>query len=79
MHHEETVGDVDCADCVLCDRHGRSLAVIEAKKAAINPGEAAAQGKTYAEKLGVPRRDPDGPRPHSSPLGRVGDLASAST
>lgn len=54
VRYEETVGDAGRADYVLCDRHGRSLAVIEAKKAAINPGEAAAQGKTYAEKLGVP-------------------------
>ncbi|MCC7257235.1 MAG: hypothetical protein IT486_02580 [Gammaproteobacteria bacterium] len=32
----------------------RSTAVIEAKKAATNPGEAADQGKAYGEKLGVP-------------------------
>jgi len=54
VRYEETVGEVGRADYVLCDRHGRSLAVIEAKKTSINPGEAAAQGKAYAEKLGVP-------------------------
>ncbi len=43
VRYEETAGDAGRADYVLCDRHGRSLAVIEAKKAAaINPGEAAA-------------------------------------
>jgi type I restriction enzyme R subunit len=33
------------ADYVLCDRHGRSLAVIEAKRIAINPADAAKQAK----------------------------------
>lgn len=54
VRYEETLGDGSRADYVLCDGHGRSLAVIEAKKASINPGEAAAQGKAYAEQLGVP-------------------------
>jgi type I restriction enzyme, R subunit len=31
------------ADYVLCDRYGHSLAVIEAKRYSVNPGEAAAQ------------------------------------
>jgi hypothetical protein len=39
---------------VLCDRHGRALAVVEAKKAAINPAEAEAQAKAYAAQLKVP-------------------------
>jgi type I restriction enzyme R subunit len=39
---------------VLCDRHGRSLAVIEAKRFSINPAEAEAQAKNYARQLGVP-------------------------
>lgn len=33
------------ADYVLCDRNGRALAVVEAKKASINPGEAADQAR----------------------------------
>ncbi len=42
------------ADYVLCDRHGRSLAVIEAKRFSVNPGDAAAQAKAYAQQLRVP-------------------------
>ncbi len=42
------------ADYVLCDRHGRSLAVIEAKRCSVNPGDAAAQAKAYAQQLRVP-------------------------
>ena len=42
------------ADYVLCDRHGRSLAVIEAKRAAINPADAAEQAKAYAKELKAP-------------------------
>ena len=42
------------ADYALCDRHGRSLAVIEAKRFSINPGEAAEQVKAYAQELNVP-------------------------
>lgn len=42
------------ADYVLCDRHGRSIAVIEAKRFSVSPGDAAAQGKAYAQQLGVP-------------------------
>jgi type I restriction enzyme R subunit len=42
------------ADYVLCDRHGRSLAVIEAKRYSVNPGDAAAQARAYAQQLGVP-------------------------
>jgi type I restriction enzyme R subunit len=39
---------------VLCDRHGRSLAVIEAQRYSVIPGDAAAQAKAYAQQLGVP-------------------------
>jgi hypothetical protein len=39
---------------VLCDRNGRSLAVIEAKRSATNPADAAGQARAYAEQLGVP-------------------------
>ncbi len=42
------------ADYVLCDRNGRSLAVLEAKRSSINPPDAAAQAKAYAEQLKVP-------------------------
>ena len=42
------------ADYVLCDRHGRALAVIEAKRARINPAEAANQARQYAALLDVP-------------------------
>jgi type I restriction enzyme, R subunit len=42
------------ADYVLCDRHGRSVAVIEAKRFSISPGEAAEQAKAYAQELNVP-------------------------
>ena len=42
------------ADYVLCDRHGRSLAVIEAKRFSISPGDAAEQAKGYAQQLKVP-------------------------
>ncbi|CAD6882034.1 Type I restriction-modification system, restriction subunit R (EC 3.1.21.3) [Methylomonas albis] len=42
------------ADYVLCDRHGRAIAIIEAKRYAISPGDAAEQAKGYAEQLKVP-------------------------
>lgn len=42
------------ADYVLCDRHGRALAVIEAKRFSTDPGSATAQARHYAEQLGVP-------------------------
>lgn len=42
------------ADYTLCDRHGRSMAVIEAKRFSINSGEAAEQAKVYAQELNVP-------------------------
>lgn len=54
VRFEYVLPDKTKADYVLCDRNGRSLAVIEAKKAAINPGEAEAQAKAYAEQLKVP-------------------------
>lgn len=41
-------------DYVLADRHGKSLAVIEAKRSSINPAEAADQALAYAKQLGVP-------------------------
>ena len=52
MRFEYRLGDGTRADYVLCDRHGRAMAVIEAKKAAINPAEA--QARAYAAQLKVP-------------------------
>jgi len=54
VRFEYVLPDTTRADYVLCDRHGRSLAVIEAKKAAINPAEAEAQARGYAGQLKVP-------------------------
>lgn len=54
VRFEYVLADGRRADYVLCDRHGRALAVIEAKKAAINPVEAETQAKAYAQQLGVP-------------------------
>src|SRR3989344_4158400 len=54
VRYEYTLPDGTRADYVLCDRHGRAMAVIEAKRSAINPAEAADQGKAYAVQLGVP-------------------------
>ena len=51
---EHFLPDGTKADYVLANRHGHSLAVVEAKKASINPVEAEAQAKGYAEQLGVP-------------------------
>ena len=42
------------ADYALCDRHGRALAVIEAKRFSISPGDATEQAKAYAQELNVP-------------------------
>ena len=42
------------ADYVLCDRNGRSLAVIEAKRYSVNPAGATEQARGYAKHLGVP-------------------------
>ena len=54
VRFEYMLPDRTKADYVLCDRNGRSLAVVEAKKAAINPAEAEAQAKAYAAQLRVP-------------------------
>ena len=54
VRYEVVLPDSTRADYVLCDRHGRSLAVIEAKRFAVSPGDAAAQAKAYAQHLGVP-------------------------
>jgi type I restriction enzyme R subunit len=54
VRFEVQLPDGTRADYVLCDRHGRSLAVIEAKRYSISPGDAAAQAKAYAQQLRVP-------------------------
>ncbi len=54
VRYEVVLPDGTRADYVLCDRHGRSLAVIEAKRFSVSPNDAAAQAKAYAEQLGVP-------------------------
>ncbi len=54
VRFEYVLPDKTKADYVLCDRNGRALAVIEAKKAAINPAEAEAQAKAYAQQLKLP-------------------------
>ncbi|CAM8667976.1 HsdR Type I site-specific restriction-modification system, R (restriction) subunit and related helicases [Comamonadaceae bacterium] len=54
VRFEVPMPDGKRADYVLCDRQGRAMAVIEAKRMAINPGEAAQQAKNYAQQIGVP-------------------------
>ncbi len=54
VRYEVVLEDGTRADYVLCDRHGRSLAVIEAKRFSVNPADAAEQAKNYASQLNVP-------------------------
>lgn len=54
VRYEVVLGDGTRADYVLCDRHGRSLAVIEAKRFSVNPADATEQAKNYACQLNVP-------------------------
>lgn len=54
VRFEVVMPDGKRADYVLCDRHGRALAVIEAKRFSVNPGDAATQAKDYAQQIGVP-------------------------
>jgi type I restriction enzyme, R subunit len=54
VRYEYPLLDGTRADYVLCDRHGRSMAVIEAKRFSVSPGDAAEQAKNYAEQLNVP-------------------------
>ena len=54
VRYEVVLDDGTRADYVLCDRHGRAIAVIEAKRFSINPGDAAEQAKGYAKLIGVP-------------------------
>ena len=54
VRYEVVQEDGTRADYVLCDRHGRSLAVIEAKRFSVSPGDATEQAKNYARQLDVP-------------------------
>jgi len=54
VKYEYALPDKTKADYVLCNRHGHSLAVVEAKRASINPVEAEGQALSYAKQLGVP-------------------------
>lgn len=54
VRFEYVLADGTKADYVLCDRNGRSLAVIEAKRSSTNPADAAGQARAYAEQLEVP-------------------------
>ncbi len=51
---EHTLPNGDRPDYVLCDRQGRPMAALEAKRASINPPEARVQCCDYAEQLEVP-------------------------
>lgn len=54
VRFEETLSDGKRADYVLCDRHGRALAVVEAKRTSRNAADAAEQAVHYARVLDVP-------------------------
>lgn len=54
VRYEYALNDGTRADYVLSDRHGRALAVVEAKRFSVNPADAAAQARAYAEQLKVP-------------------------
>lgn len=54
VRFEVPMPDGTRADYALCDRHGRSMAVVEAKRFSISPGDAAEQAKGYARQMGVP-------------------------
>ena len=51
---EHGLPDGTQADYVLCDRQGRPMAALEAKRASTDPIRAQDQGQHYAEQLGVP-------------------------
>jgi hypothetical protein len=54
VRYEVSCDDGTRADYVLCDRHGRAMAVVEAKRFSVNPGDAAEQAKNYARQLNIP-------------------------
>ncbi len=51
---EHALPDGTQSDYVLCDRRGRPMAALEAKRASTDPITAQDQGRHYAEQLGVP-------------------------
>ena len=51
VRYEYHLPDGTRADYALCDRHGRIMAVVEAKRAAKSLQEAADQGRSYAVQL----------------------------
>ena len=51
---EHALPDGTQADYVLCDRQGRPMAALEAKRASVDPIAAQDQGRHYAEQLDVP-------------------------
>ena len=51
---EHALSDGTQADYVLCDRQGRPMAALEAKRANTDPVSAQDQGRHYAERLDVP-------------------------
>ena len=51
---EHALPDGTQADYALCDRQGRPMAALEAKRASTDPITAQDQGRHYAEQLGVP-------------------------
>ena len=51
---EHALPDGTQADYVLCDRQGRPMAALEAKRASTEPITAQDQGRHYAKQLGVP-------------------------
>src|SRR5271157_4243443 len=54
VRYEYVLPDGTKADYVLSDRHGRALAVVEAKRRAIDPLGAEKQARDYAIQVGVP-------------------------
>ncbi|WP_035383383.1 DEAD/DEAH box helicase family protein [Ferriphaselus sp. R-1] len=54
VKYEVVMPDGTKADYVLNDRHGRALAVIEAKRFSVSPDSASDQAKNYARQLDVP-------------------------
>jgi type I site-specific restriction endonuclease len=54
VRFEYPLNDGGKADYALFDRQGRALAVLEAKSTSVNLSAGEAQGRRYADQLGVP-------------------------
>src|SRR5689334_14459300 len=54
VRFEYPLDDGGRADYALFDRQGRALAVLEAKRTSVNLSNGEAQGRRYADQLGVP-------------------------